>query len=524
MNTPDTPGALNTPHTPHTPHTPRAPDAPDAPGSPGGNGLRGRPRWFVTLFIVDMWERFSFYGMLAILFLYLVADPGDGGLGMAEGDAAALSGLYMSLVFLSALPGGWLVDRVFGARRATLHGGILITAGHLLLAVPATGWLYPGLGLVAAGSGLVKPGMASMVGRMYDGRPERREAAFSVFYMSIQVSALVAPLVTAFLGERVSWHLGFGAAALGMVIGLVCYGAGWSSFGGIGLAPDRPLPPAEARRLLVRAALIGGLPALVVGSASVAGLLTVRQVLMLAGLTVLVVPAVYYRRLLRAPGIGPAHRGRLRALRWMLLASSVFWLLFAQGPLLLNLFAQEAVDRVVGGFTVPAGWFQSAQPLFLLLLSPVAAALWIRLGRRVGAPAKFAGGLLLGGGAFVLMAGAASAAGRGPVSPLWLLGVYLLLVCGELAVGPIGLSLSAEVAPPGFTGRMLGLFWLFAAVGAAVGGQVGRLVDVVPDPVYHLLLASLGLLAGVALTVSARLLRRRLDAPAGSAVPPARAS
>ncbi|MDW4905899.1 oligopeptide:H+ symporter [Streptomyces sp. ADMS] len=476
----------------------------------GRTGFLGQPRWFGTLFVVDLWERFSFYGMLAILYLYLVADPHDGGLGMTEGDAAALSGLYMSLVFMSALPGGWLTDRVFGARRATLYGGLLITAGHLLLAVPADGWLYPGLGLVVAGSGLVKPGMASMVGRMYGGQPERREAAFSLFYMSIQVSALLAPLITGFLGETVHWHLGFGAAALGMVVGVICYAVGWSGFGEVGARPERPLPAGELRPVLRRTGLYGALPALLVLTGAVTDVLGLRQVLMLAGLAVLTTPVLYFRALLRAPEIGPAERGRLRALRWMLLASSGFWLLFAQGPALLNLFARDSVDRVVGGWTVPASWFQSVQPLFLLLLSPIAAGLWLRLGRRAGAPAKFAAGLLLGGGAFVVMAAAASAASSGAVSPLWLIAVYLLLVCGELAVAPIGLSLAAEVAPPGFTGRMLGLFWLFAAVGAASGGQLARLADVVPEPLYYLVLSLVGLVVGVALTVRGGSLKGRL--------------
>ncbi|MER5212042.1 peptide MFS transporter [Streptomyces sp. NPDC002838] len=476
----------------------------------GRTGFLGQPRWFGTLFVVDLWERFSFYGMLAILYLYLVADPDEGGLGLSEADAAALSGLYMALVFMSALPGGWLADRVFGARRATLYGGLLITAGHALLAVPASGWLYPGLGLVIAGSGLVKPGMAAMVGRMYEGRPERREAAFSLFYMSIQVSALIAPLVTGFLGETVHWHLGFGAAALGMIVGVVCYVVGWSGFGDVGARPERPAAPGELRRVLRRAGLLGGLPALAVGVGAVTGALPLQRVLMLVGLVVLTAPVLYFRALLRAPAIGPAERVRLRALGWMLSASSVFWLLFAQGPALLNLFARDEVDRTVGAFQVPASWFQSVQPLFLLVLSPVAAALWVRMGRRVGAPAKFSAGLLLGGGAFLVMALAAAAATQGRVSPLWLFVVYLLLVCGELAVAPIGLGLAAEVAPAGFTGRMLGLFWLFAAVGAASGGQFARLAGVVPDSVYYALLAVLGLLAGTGLTLTSRPLHGRL--------------
>ncbi|MBA2811371.1 peptide MFS transporter [Streptomyces sp. KM273126] len=482
-------------------------------------GFLGQPRWFGTLFVVDLWERFSFFGMLAILYLYLVADPDEGGLGLSEADAAALSGLYMALVFMSALPGGWLADRLLGARRATLYGGLLITAGHGLLAVPSEGWLYPGLGLVIVGSGLVKPGMAAMVGRLYQGRPERREAAFSLFYMSIQVSALLAPLVTGFLGETVHWHLGFGAAALGMVIGVVCYAAGWSHFGDVGARPERPLADGELRRVLRRAGLLGGLPVAAVTVAAVSGALPLERVLMLVGLVVLAVPVLYYRALLRAPAVGPVERVRLRAMAWMLSASSVFWLLFAQGPALLNLFARDDVDRTLGPFEVPASWFQSVQPLFLLLLSPVAAALWVLLGRRAGAPAKFAAGLLLGGAAFVAMAAAASAAAQGRVSPLWLVVVYLLLVCGELAVAPIGLSLAAEVAPPGYTGRVLGLFWLFAAVGAAAGGRLAQLVDVVPDAVYYLLLAVLGLLAGTALAAASGPLRARLAVHADAGAP-----
>ncbi|MFJ5225026.1 peptide MFS transporter [Streptomyces sp. NPDC088400] len=480
-------------------------------------GLAGQPRWFGTLFVVDLWERFSFYGMLAILYLYLVSDRDDGGLAMTEADAAALSGLYLALVFMAALPGGWLADRLFGARRATLYGGLLITAGHVLLAVPSAGWLYPGLGLVIAGSGLVKPGMAAMIGRLYQNSPERREAAFSLFYMSVQVSALLAPLVTGFLGETVHWHLGFGAAALGMVIGVVCYVAGRSHFGDVGVRPERPLAGGELRRVLRRAGWAVGLSALAVVVAAATGTLSLQRVLMAVGLMVLAVPVLYYRALLRAPVVGRAERVRLRAMAWMLAASSVFWLLFAQGPALLNLFARDEVDRTVGAFEVPASWFQSVQPLFLLLLSPLAAVLWVRLGRRAGAPAKFSAGLLLGGAAFVVMAAAASAAVRGPVSPLWLVAAYLLLVCGELAVAPIGLSLAAEVAPPGYTGRMIGMFWLSAAVGAAAGGRLAQLAGVVPDAVYYLLLAALALLAGTALAVASGPLRGRLLSRTGAA-------
>ncbi|MFC3997676.1 peptide MFS transporter [Nocardiopsis sediminis] len=480
--------------------------------APAERTFLGHPRWFGTLFIVDMWERFSFYGLLAILYLYLVAPAAEGGMGMTTGDAAGLFGIYMSLVFMSALPGGWVADRILGARRATLYGGVLIAAGHACMAVPVPVSLYPGLGLIIAGSGLVKPSMAAMIGQMYRGRPERREAAFSVFYVSIQVSALFAPLATGYAAERIDWHLGFGIAAAGMALGLLHYVLGMRHLGDVGRHPADPLSPEEGRRALRRTLLWGGTPAAAATAAVATGLVGFDRVLMAVGLAVVCVPAAYYTSLLRRSGLAAAERTRLRAFVWMLIASAVFWMLYAQGPALLNLFALDSVRRSLLGFVVPASWFQSVQPLFLLLLAPVFAALWVRLGARMSAPAKFTGGLLLGGLSFALMALAATAAETGPVSPLWLLGVYLLIVCGELAIAPVGLSLAAEVAPTGRSGQILGLFWLFAAVGAAVGGQLARLAEAIPESGYHLVLAAAGLATAVALGAAARALGTRLAA------------
>jgi POT family proton-dependent oligopeptide transporter len=480
-----------------------------APIPPTEKTFLGQPRWFGTLFVVDMWERFSFYGMLAILALFLVASPEDGGLGMSEVDAAALFGMYMSLVFMAALPGGWLADRVLGARRATLWGGIFITAGHVFLSVPAKPTLYLGLGCIIIGTGLVKPSMAAMVGDMYQGQPERREAAFSLFYMSVQVSALLAPLITGFAAERINWHLGFGIAAFGMIVGLIQYVVGMRGLGDVGSRPSNPAPPEVRARVWRRSALYGGIPALlaIVGVAS--GVLALQQVLMVLGLMVLGVPVVYWVRLNRRPEIQP-YRVRLRAFLWMLIASSFFWMMYAQGPALMNIFAKDSVDRDLWGFEIPASWFQSAQPLFLLLLAPGFAALWVKLGSRVAVPPKFVAGMLLGGVSFLIMAVAAMLAESSPVSPLWLLTVYLIIVCGELVVAPVGLSLAAQVAPPGFSSQMIGLFWLFAAVGAATGGQLAGITAVVSEATFYLILAGVGLTVAAALAVGVRSLTRRL--------------
>ena len=473
--------------------------------------FRDQPRWFSTLFMVDMWERFSFYGMTAILYLYLVAPETDGGFGLDSGTATALFGTYMALMFIGALPGGWLADRVLGARRAVLYGGSLIALGHCAMAIPVRPFLYVGLLLVILGTGLAKPAMASLVSSPYRGRTEAREATMSVFYMSIQVSALLAPIVTGLLGERVDWHLGFGAAAVGMTIGLIQYVRGGRHFGDLGTQPERPIDAERGRVVARRAAYTVGIVALLAAVDVAAGTFQIEHVLALAGLLVVTLPVVAVTRLRRNPALGAADRSRLSAFVVLLLGSSVFWLLYAQGGSVLTRFAAEFTDRSVGGFVVPASWFQSAHPLFILAVAPVFAMLVLRWGSRADVPMKFAGALLLGGLSFVVMAVAAQlAVAAGVVSPAWLLGAYLLQVVGELALAPVGLSVAVQVAPDGFTNQYLGLFWLFAALGAGLGGQLARLSTVLPLPTYFLVFGAVAMGAGLLMALGARGLRQKL--------------
>ncbi|GGQ81191.1 peptide MFS transporter [Couchioplanes azureus] len=493
----------------------------DRPVRPGvaGRLFQGQPAWFGTLFWMDMWERFSFYGMTAILYLYASAPVSDGGFGLPAASAAALFGTYMSLVFLAALPGGWLADRVLGTRRAVVLGGAGIAAGHAVLSLPVRWSLYLGLLFVIAGTGLLKPAMAALVSSPHrDDR--RREAAMSIFYMSIQLSALLAPVVVGLLAEKVAWHLGFGAAAIGMTAGLIVYAAGARRFGDLGLRPAAPLPP-DRRRVLGRRAgtALGALAlALLVGTST--GVVHIEHVLMASGLLLLALPAGYVLALRRIPALTGADRGRLGAYVVLLAGSSVFWLLYAQGGSVLAMFAQRHTDRDVAGWTVPVSWFQSAHPFFILVLAPVFAALWLRLGRRVDVPVKFAAALVCAGVSWLLLAVAARlAAGGDPVSPLWLLSAFLLQVCGELALAPVGLSLAVKVAPAGYTNQYLGLFWLFAAVGAGLGGQLARLAEVLSLPAYFLLFGALATVVGVVLAGAVRWLRGHVgDAPAATTV------
>ncbi|KXK63875.1 hypothetical protein AWW66_01235 [Micromonospora rosaria] len=478
---------------------------PPAAGTPGRTFF-GQPRWFGTLFMVDMWERFSFYGMRAILFLYLVAPTERGGLGVPAGQAAAVFGLYMSTVFLAALPGGWVCDRLLGARRAILLGALLIAAGHYSMAIPTTTGVVLGLPLIAAGTGLIKPSMGSMVSHLYRGETGKRDAAWSVFYMSIQVSALLAPVVTGLLGERINWHLGFGAAAVGMTVGLVQYVLGSRHFGDLGAAPTDPAPPELRRRVARWVTVAVVVAALLVAVDVAAGTFTIEHVLAVIGVAALVVPVLTYRAILRSPTLDAADRRRLRAFRWLLLASAVFWLPYDQGGSLLNLFAERQTDRDVLGFEFPASWLQSLHPGFILLLAPLFAWLWVRTDRRIGVPAKFAAGLALMCASFLVMAVAAQRAADGVlVTVWWLVLVYLLQVCGELALAPTGLSALSQVAPPALVGQLMGVWWLFAALGVAIGGQVARLADVVPQTGYF---AGLGLLVALVATMVALGARR----------------
>ncbi|GAB2752715.1 peptide MFS transporter [Kitasatospora kifunensis] len=475
--------------------------------------LLRRPRWFVALFVTDMWERFSFYGMMAILFLFASAPTAHGGLGLTNADAGMLFGVYTAAIFLASLPGGWLGDRVFGSQRAALYGALVIVAGHLLMATPTKVTVFVGLLFIAVGTGLLKPNMASLLSGFYprDATAER-DAGFAVFYTSIQVSALVAPLVVGSLGEGVNWHLGFAVAAVGMGFGVWQYVRGSASFGEVGRRPEQPATEAERRRVL----RVSGFSLAVVAAAciadGVAGTFTIRQVLLLVTVLSLVVPLWCFRTLLRKPQIAPADRARLRTYGWLFAASAVFWSLYVQGGSLLTQFARDSTDRAVLGVRLPASWFQSATPLAILLLAPTFAWLWVRFGQRIGAAVKFAVGITAMGAAMLLMALATEAAhGGARVSPFWLVGTYLLMGAGEAALAPVGMSVAAAVAPTGYLSQLVGVSWLAAALGASVGGGVlksagGR----TPTPGLFLVLGAAALATGLGLLLAARPLRRRL--------------
>lgn len=497
-------------------------------GADGGavrtsRGVLGQPRWFVTLFLTDMWERFSFFGMHAILVLFAVAAPQDGGLGLPRAQALALFGAYVGMVFLAAMPGGWVGDRILGERRSTLIGGVVIALGHYTMLLPTAAAAYAGLALIACGTGLLKPNMLALLGRFFGpGQSTEREATLSVFYVSIQISALAAPLVTGFLGETVNWHLGFGAAGVGMTFGVLQFAWGSRSFGDVGREPGHPATRAELRRAGRRVALAIVIVGALAAADVVNGSFQLMHVVAAMGLLTLVTPMLCFLGLRRNPTLGTADRTRVTAFGWVLAATALFWMYVIQASSLLSLFAKRSTDRRLASFELPASWFQSATPLFMLLIAPVAAWLWARSGGRVSLPVKLALGLALAAGSMAVMSGASSFASGGHlVSPLWLVTVFFLLACGEVVLAPVGLSASVDIAPISFAGRTMGLYWMCSAFGAGVGSQIVHLVDVLPQPVYFLVLAAIGSMATVALLTGRRQLAGRLadraEAPPTSA-------
>ncbi|MFD9893900.1 peptide MFS transporter [Amycolatopsis sp. NPDC059027] len=484
--------------------------------------LRRMPAWYTTLFLTDLLERFGYYGMQAILVLYAAAPAARGGLGLATGDAAALFGAWISTMFLLSLPGGWVGDRVLGQRPALIAGGLIAGAGYLCLALPS-GWATAiGLVLLALGGGLFKPNHQAMINMMFGG-PRGRESGISLMYLGVQGSALLAPLVTGYLGERVSWHLGFSVASVAVLATALLLAVATRQFGGVGARPGRPLVAAERRSALtvtgsVVAAL--GVVLLVLWST---GLLRPMAGIVLTNVLALGVPVLAVVLLHRDRGLGPGDRRRLLGFVAVCLGSALFWMIIAHAASLLNLFARDHVDLRVFGFVMPASWLQGATPVFLLVLAPIVGTVLPGFGHRYPVAVKLAIGLSLVGGGFLVMAVAALLTEHGgKISPLWLALVYLMHAAGELVVVAVTVSTAADVLPRPFMGRVLGLLWLFAALGGGVGSGLVRLTAVVPEPVYYLLLGGAAAVAGVVFAVRRRALSRALtpDAPADSVTRP----
>jgi len=438
----------------------------------------GQPAGLAPLFFAELWERFSFYGMRALLMLYMVAPLAAGGLNLPTKQAALIYGTYTMSVYMLSIAGGAIADNLLGSRRAVLVGGIVIAAGHFAMAVPSNATFYLGLLLIVLGTGLLKPNISAMVGQLYQPGDSRRDGGFSLFYMGINLGAFAAPFVTGYLAEHSqfkatltgwgldpahSWHWGFGAAGVGMVLGLIVFVVFGESLKQVG-------PPPERSADAVRKSVVT-----VVGTLGLWGLVWLSDQENVAGWSFtwirylfLLVPVV----LMIWFGLSRGEETRrLGAIFYFFIGAFVFWALFEQAGSSLNLFAKDYTAERVGDIEVPASWYQAANPLYVIIFAPLFAVLWTRLGdRQPSSPMKFTIGLFFLALAFGLMVPAAKLAVEGRVSPLWLLGLYLFQTLGELCLSPVGLSTFTKLSPKHLVGAMLGIWFLGAAFGNKFAG------------------------------------------------------
>lgn len=462
-------------------------------------GFFGQPRGLFTLFFTEFWERFSYYGMRAILVFYMYYEVSKGGLGLDESTALAIMSIYGSLVYMSGVIGGWLADRLFGTSKAVFYGGILIMFGHIVLAIPGSlAMFFVSMVLIVLGTGLLKPNVSSIVGEMYSETDNRRDAGFSIFYMGINLGAFISPLI---VGEvmKTSFHLGFGIAAIGMFFGLVVFMVTKKkNLGLAGTTVPNPMSPAEKKKTYT----IFALSALVIGALVAVGIpmgfLTFDVFIALVGVFGIAIPTIYFVVMYRSPKTTEVERSRLIAYIPLFIASVMFWAIQEQGSTILAVYADQRTNLEFLGITISPAWFQSLNPLFIIMLAPVFAWFWVKLGERQPTiPVKFSLSLLLAGLSFLVILVPGYFGGTDAlVNPLWLVLSYFIVVLGELCLSPVGLSATTKLAPAAFSAQTMSLWFLSSAAAQAINAQVVKFYSEDTEMLYF------GVIGGISIVLS----------------------
>jgi len=459
----------------------------------GDRSFFGHPRGLSTLFFTEMWERFSYYGMRAILLLYMVKSFAEGGLGLDEKYAGIIYATYVSSVWYLPLPGGWLADRILGARRAVLLGGIIIACGHYSMAINSKLTFYAGLILIACGTGLLKPNISAMVGQLYSEEDKRRDAGFSIFYMGINLGAFLSPIVVGFLAQSQTfrnfissmgfsptsaWHWGFAAAGVGMTLGIIQYVLGQKRLAHVGDRPALTRVAAEAVEpadgvdyltmvLALAGGVVGAAFGMIYGEAGVLSALFPTVVGFFAG---------YLGGIIRH--LNGEELKRVLVIFILFVFSILFWMTYEQAGSSLTLFADRLTETTILGWAYPSSWFQSVPAIFVIIFAPIIGAVWQKLAaRQPSSPGKFTIGLFFAGIAFVVIAFASTLAANGRVSPMWLVIVYFLQTIGELCLSPVGLSTVTKLSPARMVGLMLGVWFLSISIGSYIAGLAARLFE-----------------------------------------------
>jgi len=497
-------------------------DSVAASGAPSERLVLGHPRGLVTLFFTEMWERLSYYGMRALLVLFMTDQVMSGGMGLDDRSATAIYGIYTALVYLVALPGGWIADRLLGAQRAVFTGGVIIMCGHFVLAIPSVYAFFIGLLLVVLGTGLLKPNVSAIVGELYPDGDPRRDGGFTIFYMGINIGAMLGPLLCGYLAQSDSygWHYGFGAAGVGMLIGLIQFWRTKKYLGNAGAEPAScgdPAQDAVARRqgwrIVVASmailAIFTGL--MLTGSFSVDPIEISRvSTYVIIGITV-----AFFAYVLLLGKLSPDEKKRVIVIIALFFGAAMFWSGFEQAGSSLNLFADRYTQLDLGWITIYSTWFQSINSIFIVLFAPMFAYLWVWLAQRnlnPSTPAKFGFGLLLLGVGFIVMVFASQIVATGDkVMPTWLLMTYLFHTFGELALSPVGLSATTKLAPKRFVGQMMGIWFVATALGNLIAGQIAGDFDAnnlqaFPDQYWGIVYTAVG--SGLILLILSKPLKK----------------
>jgi POT family proton-dependent oligopeptide transporter len=438
----------------------------------------GQPRGLATLFLTEMWERFTFYGMRGILVLFMVDAAAHGGLGLDDRTATTVYGLYLSGTYLLSLAGGWIADRLIGAQRAVISGGVMIMIGNAMLASASTQVFFLGLVVVVCGVGMLKPNVSAMVAQLYPEGGTRRDAGFSIFYMGINIGSFVGAVAVPFFAAWLGWHWGFALPALGMLLGLAQFVATRRYLGSAGIARAPDAPRGSWTPIFLLAAVIAAAAVL-----AITGRLQIDpiKVSSIASWLMVALALAYFLYLIFFAGLDRVERGRVYVLVALAAGGVMFWAGFEQVGASLNLFADRYTDRHILGWEMPAGVLQAVYPALVIAFAPVFAALWLRLGRRrreLSPPTKFAAGLLLMGLGFLVMSFAARRVlGGATVLPTWLISTALLLTFGELCLSPVGLSWMTKLVPTRFAGQVMGVWFLSLALGNNLAGQLSSEYD-----------------------------------------------
>ncbi|KAF0819154.1 MULTISPECIES: peptide MFS transporter [unclassified Cytobacillus] len=451
-------------------------------------GFFGHPKGLFTLFFTEFWERFSYYGMRAILVYYMYYEVSKGGLGLDEPTALAIMSIYGSLVYMSGIIGGWIADRLLGTSRAVFYGGILIMLGHIALSIPGSvAMFFISMVLIVLGTGLLKPNVSSVVGDIYSPEDNRRDAGFSIFYMGINLGGFLAPLIVGTVGMKYNFHLGFAIAAVGMFFGLLVFiFTKKKNLGLAGTYVANPLSPDEKTKVYTRIGLGAVIIAILVAVGIPTGLLTFDSFIALVGILGIGLPIIYFTVMYRSPKTTDVERSRVIAYIPLFIAAVMFWAIQEQGSTILANYADKRTQLDFMGLDISPAWFQSLNPLFIIIFAPVFAWLWVKLGdRQPSVPKKFSLGLLFAGLSFLVILLPAYFGGTDSlVSPLWLVLSYFIVVLGELCLSPVGLSATTKLAPAAFSAQTMSLWFLSNAAAQAINAQIVKFYTPETEMVY----------------------------------------